>query len=67
LGQIALGNGLNLEKAVKWSKFTPPSPIKVPPLNQLAIAILLAISKLLAIRTLLVQQHLATWQSFTNQ
>jgi hypothetical protein len=23
--------GLNLEKAVKWSKFTPPSPIKATP------------------------------------
>jgi hypothetical protein len=40
---------LNLEKAVKWSKFTPPSPIKLPPLNQPAIAISLVIGKLLAI------------------
>jgi hypothetical protein len=25
--------GLNLEKAVKWSKFTPPSPIKATPIE----------------------------------
>jgi hypothetical protein len=58
--------GFNLEKAVKPSKFTPPSPIEATP-SELAnkIAMLLAIGKSLAIGTLLAQQHLAIKQSFT--
>ena len=68
--EIGLGStrevGLNLEKTVEWPKFTPPCPIKTTPSESARIAILLVISKLLAIRTLLVQQHSAIHQSFTN-
>ncbi len=57
--------GLNLEKAIRRSKFTSPSLIKATPSELARDSNIVSNQKIAAIRTSLVQQHLAIQQSLT--